>query len=46
VVWTKRPVGLALDEYYPELKGCRLICVNELVKKAALDKLISEIAAA
>ncbi|MFA4843708.1 MAG: aminomethyl-transferring glycine dehydrogenase subunit GcvPA [Candidatus Margulisiibacteriota bacterium] len=46
VVRTARPFGLALDEYYPELKGCRLLCVNETVKKEALDKLISELAAA
>lgn len=46
VVRTTRPVGLPLAGYYPELKGCRLICVHELVKKEALDKLISEVAAA
>ncbi|MFC1540672.1 aminomethyl-transferring glycine dehydrogenase subunit GcvPA [Candidatus Margulisiibacteriota bacterium] len=39
VVRTKEPVGLDLEVFYPELKGCRLICVTELAKKADLDKL-------
>jgi glycine dehydrogenase subunit 1 len=39
VVRTERPVGLDLALFYPELKGCRLLCVTELAKKSALDQL-------
>ncbi|MBU0672054.1 MAG: aminomethyl-transferring glycine dehydrogenase subunit GcvPA [Candidatus Margulisbacteria bacterium] len=39
VIKTNKPVGLDLSQHYPELKGCRLICVTELVNKAALDTL-------
>jgi len=46
VVRTKKKVGLDLSLYYPELSGCRLLCVTELVKKARLDELISEIRSA
>ena len=43
VVKTDKPVGLDLAPFYPDLKGCRLICVTELVKKAALDKVAKEL---
>jgi len=43
VVRTDKLVGLDLAKSYPDLKGCRLICVTELVKKEALDKLAKEI---
>jgi glycine dehydrogenase subunit 1 len=41
VIKSEKPVGLSLDRFYPELKGCRLICVTELTPKEALDQLIS-----
>jgi len=43
VVRIEKPVGLDLAPFYPELKGCRLICVTELVKKEALEKLAKEL---
>ncbi|MBN3033121.1 MAG: aminomethyl-transferring glycine dehydrogenase subunit GcvPA [Candidatus Saganbacteria bacterium] len=46
VVKTRQKVGLDLADHYPELAGHRLICVTELAKKSALDKLILEIAPA
>ncbi|MFH1361771.1 MAG: aminomethyl-transferring glycine dehydrogenase subunit GcvPA [bacterium] len=39
IIKTDKPVGFDLAPFYPDLKGCRLICVTELVKKEALDKL-------
>jgi glycine dehydrogenase subunit 1 len=43
VIRTKRTVGLDLEGFYPELKDCRLICVTELTKKEALDKLAASL---
>lgn len=43
VVKTNKPIGLSLEKFYPELKGCRLICVTELVKKEALDGLVKNV---
>jgi glycine dehydrogenase subunit 1 len=43
VVKTKKPIGLSLEGFYPELKGCRLICVTELAKKADLDDLAASL---
>lgn len=45
-VRTDKKFGIDLSAYYPELKGCRLICVTETVKKEALDKLVRDLAAA
>jgi glycine dehydrogenase subunit 1 len=45
-VRTDKKFGVDLSPYYPELKGCRLICVTETVKKEALDKLVRDLAAA
>lgn len=46
VVKTDKKVGVPLGRFFPELKGCRLLCITELNKKEALDQLIAEIAAA
>lgn len=35
--------GLALDEYYPELAGHRLVCVTEARTRADMDRLVREI---
>ncbi|MBN2058532.1 MAG: aminomethyl-transferring glycine dehydrogenase subunit GcvPA [Candidatus Saganbacteria bacterium] len=43
VVKSEKPVGLDLNRFYPELKGCRLICVTELTDKTALDRLAGEL---
>jgi glycine dehydrogenase subunit 1 len=43
VVRTDKPIGLALEPFYPKLKGCRLICVTELAKKSDLDSLAAAI---
>ena len=43
VIMTDRKVGVDLARFYPELKGRRLVCVNELVKKEALDQLVLEV---
>lgn len=43
VVRTDKPIGLDLSPYYPDLKGCRLVCVTELAKKEALDTLATSI---
>lgn len=40
VVKTEGKIGLDLSSFYPGLKGSRLICVTELVKKEALDQLV------
>jgi glycine dehydrogenase subunit 1 len=40
VVQTNKKVGLDLAPYYPELKGSRLVCINELTTKKELDNLI------
>lgn len=40
VVKTEKKIGLDLGSYFPELAGCRLICVTELCEKEALDNLI------
>ncbi len=45
-VKTKASAGLALSTHYSELRGSELICVTELAKKAAIDKLVAEILAA
>ena len=37
VVKTNRPEGLDLAKFYPELKGCRLVCVTELTTRDALE---------
>jgi glycine dehydrogenase subunit 1 len=42
VIKTDRPVGLALDRFYPDLVGHRLIGVTELCTKAELDNLVKE----
>jgi glycine dehydrogenase subunit 1 len=34
---SKKAVGLDLSSFYPELKGCRLICVTELTPQKELD---------
>jgi glycine dehydrogenase subunit 1 len=44
-VRTDLPVGLALDKYYPQLAGVRLVCLTELVGKKELDELIKKLAA-
>lgn len=41
VVKTKKPVGLDLEPFCPELKGSRLICVTELTTREEMDKLAS-----
>ena len=46
VIRTKKNVGLDLAAYYPELAGCRLVCVTELTKKSDLDRLILDVASA
>jgi glycine dehydrogenase subunit 1 len=38
VVKTPKKVGLDLEPFYPEMKGCRLICVTELTKKEEMDQ--------
>jgi len=43
IVRTNKPIGLDLAPFYPELKGCRLICVTELVEKEEMDKLTSQL---
>ncbi|MFH1542003.1 MAG: aminomethyl-transferring glycine dehydrogenase subunit GcvPA [bacterium] len=39
VVKTGKPIGVELGQFYPELKGHRLICVTELTSKIELDEL-------
>ena len=39
VVKTQKKVGIDLGQFYPKLKGLRLIFVSELAKKEELDKL-------
>ena len=46
MIKTKKKVGLDLAEFYPELAGCRLVCVTELTKKSELDRLILDVAPA
>jgi glycine dehydrogenase subunit 1 len=36
--------GLDLAPYYPDLSGCRLMCVTETIDKTAMDTLIREVA--
>ncbi|MFH1684543.1 MAG: aminomethyl-transferring glycine dehydrogenase subunit GcvPA [Candidatus Margulisiibacteriota bacterium] len=43
VVKTKKPVGLDLSRFYPELKDCKLVCVTELIKKEDLDSFAKNI---
>jgi glycine dehydrogenase subunit 1 len=43
VIRTKKKAGLDLSGYYPELAGCRLVCVTELAKKSELDDLILDV---
>lgn len=43
VVKTEKAVGLDLRQFYPELKGCRLICVSELTKKEEMDGLAASL---
>ena len=42
VIKTDKRVGLDLSNYYPELKGCRLVCVTELTKKVEIDDLFGK----
>ncbi|MFC1571724.1 aminomethyl-transferring glycine dehydrogenase subunit GcvPA [Candidatus Margulisiibacteriota bacterium] len=37
VVKTKKKIGVDLEQFYPELKDCRLVCVTELTKKEEMD---------
>jgi glycine dehydrogenase subunit 1 len=37
VVKTDKPEGLDLARFYPELKGCRLVCVTELTSADVLE---------
>lgn len=39
VIKTQKEIGLDLGNFYPDLKGCRLICVTELTTKEQMDKL-------
>ena len=39
VVKTDKKIGLDLEQFYSELKDCRLICVTELTKKEEMDKI-------
>ena len=41
VVKTDKNIGIDLGQYYPELKGSRLVCVTELYTKKMLDKIIN-----
>jgi glycine dehydrogenase subunit 1 len=43
VIKTDKQVGLDLSLFYPELKGRRLVCVNELVNKEELARLILDV---
>ncbi len=43
VIRTDKQVGVDLGRHYPGLKGSRLICVNELTKKEALDRLVLDV---
>jgi glycine dehydrogenase subunit 1 len=43
VVKANKAVGLGLEQFYPELKGCRLICVTELTKKEEMDGLAASL---
>ncbi len=45
VVRTKSAAGLDLGPFYPELKGCRLVCVTELAGKGDIERLKVELAA-
>ncbi|MGB9613126.1 MAG: aminomethyl-transferring glycine dehydrogenase subunit GcvPA [Candidatus Margulisiibacteriota bacterium] len=45
VVKTDKNFGVDLSGYYPDLKGSRLICVTELIRKEDLDKLIADLTA-
>lgn len=36
--------GIALESYYPELKDSLLICVTEIAKKEAIDRLVEALA--
>ena len=45
VIKTEKKIGLDLERFYPELKGCRLVCVTELDKKEALDQLVANLLA-
>ena len=38
---TDKKVGIDLGKYYPELKGCRLVCVTELTKKSEIETLFN-----
>ncbi|MDD5593948.1 MAG: aminomethyl-transferring glycine dehydrogenase subunit GcvPA [Candidatus Margulisbacteria bacterium] len=46
VIKTNKKIGLDLAGYYPELAGCRLICVTELTNKSELDKLVLDVLSA
>lgn len=45
VIKTPLPFGLALDKYFPQLAGSRLICLTELVGKKELSDLVKKIVA-
>ena len=36
-------IGIRLEKYYPELKGCYLICCTEMTPKEDLDRVLHEI---
>ena len=46
VVRANKKIGVDLVPFYPELKGCRLVCITELAKKESLDKLVHDLVAA
>ncbi len=35
--------GLGVEEYYPELKNCALVCVTEVHKKEDIDRFVSRL---
>ena len=36
--------GVALDEYYPEMKDALLVCVTETARRPAIDQLVAALA--
>jgi len=43
VIKTNKKVGVGLEQFYPELKNCRLICVTELTSKKVMDGLVKDL---